>query len=444
MRRLRISPRVTTALALVSVSLLGLARVGAVPAKDPERPIRALLVLGGCCHDYAKQKDILTKGISARANVTWTIAYDPDTTTKHKNPVYDNADWAKGFDVIVHDECSSDVKDMDVIDRILKPHRDGLPAVVLHCGMHCYRSEGCPKTITPWFEFTGLQTTGHGPQLPIAIRFVDTGNPITKGLADWTTINEELYNNITGKLLDTGHALAGGKQPIKNATARTTDDTIVAWTNTYNGKTTRLRHDARPQQRHRRRRPLSRPGHPRPAVVRRQARRRPPATRQDRAHRRLIQKGDILLFRKSRMSPFPRRERRSPTSARRASAHSRRAACRRRCSGTSRHRPDHIRWPRRAAASRKRKSANARIARSGVAPSSCGSFEPALGQLGLQLADHVADHGAIRADGVESSGRWSSRCRPPDSPVAVRVHSSIFPCTRCGLSPAAKCSGKSK
>ena len=80
-----------------------------------------------CCHDYAKQKDILTKGISARANVELTVAYDPDTTTKHLNPVYTKADWAKDFDVIIHDECSSDVKDLELINRILQPHRAGVP-----------------------------------------------------------------------------------------------------------------------------------------------------------------------------------------------------------------------------------------------------------------------------------------------------------------------------
>jgi len=52
-------------------------------ARAEDKPIRALLVAGGCCHDYAKQKDILTQGISARANVTWTISYDPDKGTKH-------------------------------------------------------------------------------------------------------------------------------------------------------------------------------------------------------------------------------------------------------------------------------------------------------------------------------------------------------------------------
>jgi type 1 glutamine amidotransferase len=227
-----ISCRRTTTLAWLATSLFvfGIA----FTARADEKPIRALLVLGGCCHDYAKQQDILTRGVSARANVTWKIAYDPDKGTAHKNPIYDNTNWAKSFDVIVHDECSSDVKDLDVINQILKPHRAGLPAVVLHCGMHCYRSAGWPKVVTPWFEFTGLQTTGHGPQLPIAIHFVERDSPITKGLEDWTTINEELYNNSAGKLLDTAHALARGAQTLKD---KKIDDTVVAWTNLYNGQT---------------------------------------------------------------------------------------------------------------------------------------------------------------------------------------------------------------
>ena len=237
MIRLKILLRSTTIIAMTLVSLLGLVPIRAAQGEDHGKPIRALLVVGGCCHDYAKQKDILTQGISARANVVWTIAYDPNTTTTHKNPVYDNAEWAKDFDVIVHDECSSDVKGMEVIDGILKPHREGLPAVVLHCGMHCYRSEGYPKEVTPWFEFTGLQTTAHGPQLPIAIHFVDDGSPITKGLADWTTIKEELYNNITGKVLDTAHVLARGSQTLTRDGKKTTDDYAVVWTNLYRGKT---------------------------------------------------------------------------------------------------------------------------------------------------------------------------------------------------------------
>jgi type 1 glutamine amidotransferase len=224
--------------ALPAVALLFLLGTGdAAPRAENAKPIRALLVIGGCCHDYAKQKDILTKGISERANVEWTISYDPDKGTKHLNPVYEKPDWAKGFDVVVHDECCSDVKDESLIERILEPHRQGLPAVVLHCGMHCYRSKGYPG-LTPWFEFTGLPSTGHDKQEPIAITFTDKDSPITKGLADWTTGKEELYNNFAGKVLDTAHPLARGKQTVRSKDGEErTDDVVVAWTNRYKGKT---------------------------------------------------------------------------------------------------------------------------------------------------------------------------------------------------------------
>jgi type 1 glutamine amidotransferase len=222
-------------LILASVPLFGLATSST--AQDA-KPIRALLVIGGCCHDYAKHKDILTQGISARANVTWTVAYDPDKGTKHLNPVYESSDWSKNYDVVVHDECCSEVKELDVINRILEPHRRGLPAVVLHCGMHCYRSEGYPNKTTPWFEFTGLGSTGHGPQLPIALKFLDKDNPITKGQADWTTINEELYNNFTGNVLDTARPLVRGSQTVKSKNGKVSvSDYVVAWTNLYKGKT---------------------------------------------------------------------------------------------------------------------------------------------------------------------------------------------------------------
>lgn len=209
------------------------------PAADPS-PVRALLVIGGCCHDYARQKDVLTKGVSARANIRWSIAYDPDTGTKHTNPVYAKPDWASSFDVVVHDECCSDVTDPATVARILKPHRDGLPGVVLHCGVHSYRSAGWPKATTPWAEFIGLHSTGHGPQEPITVRYTDPTSPITKGLAGWKTVNEELYNNASGKLLDTAKPLARGVQTYRDRRGQErTDDCVVAWTNTY-GSSTRV------------------------------------------------------------------------------------------------------------------------------------------------------------------------------------------------------------
>jgi len=214
----------------------GLATVPAAVGAEPAvKPLKALLVLGGCCHDYEKQKEILSTGLAARARVEVTIAYDPDKTTGHLNPVYEKADWAAGFDVIIHDECSSAIKDMAVINRILDPHRHGLPAVLLHCGMHSYRSEGYPEA-TPWFEFTGLASTGHGPQAPIQIEFAKVDHPIIRGFQNWTTINEELYNNSAGKLHATATALARGQQTTKNKKGEeSSNNFVVAWTNNYQG-----------------------------------------------------------------------------------------------------------------------------------------------------------------------------------------------------------------
>jgi type 1 glutamine amidotransferase len=222
------------------------------PAKPAElvagAKLKVLLVTGGCCHDYGRQKQILEQGISARAPVEFTTVHEGDGITGQRHSVYEKPDWWKGYDLVIHDECSADVKDLAFIKNILAAHEAGVPAVVLHCGMHNYRSEGFPKAVTPWFEFTGLQTTGHGQQLPIAIAFVDKESPITKGLEDWKTVNEELYNNIAGDVLPTAHALAKGKQartvyPKKDGKEdksqpgkEVVDETIVAWTNDYKGK----------------------------------------------------------------------------------------------------------------------------------------------------------------------------------------------------------------
>jgi hypothetical protein len=202
-------------------------------AADAPKPLKVLLVTGGCCHDYAKQKDILKKGIEARANAAVDVIFVADDSTHPPLPIYGHPDYAQGYDAVIHDECAADINDQAIVEGVLKPHRDGIPGVNLHCGMHCYRigNPNDPVTLgTPhglWFEYLGLQSSGHGAQVPIAISFVDPDSPITKGLTDWTTINEELYNNI--KVFDGAHALARGKQGK--------GDVIVAWTNHYLGKT---------------------------------------------------------------------------------------------------------------------------------------------------------------------------------------------------------------
>src|SRR5260221_14508639 len=82
-------------------------------------PLRALLITGGCCHDYEAQKKILSEGISARANVTWTILHEGDRDGKdHQFSIYKKPNWAKGFDVIVHNECSGKVTNVTWVEHI--------------------------------------------------------------------------------------------------------------------------------------------------------------------------------------------------------------------------------------------------------------------------------------------------------------------------------------
>src|SRR5436190_18374364 len=146
-----------------------------VQAMAAPAPIRALLITGGCCHDYSKQKDILKKGIEARANVEVVQVHTDDSTTKARFEMYEKAEWASGYDVVIHDECSADVKEMPYVQNILGAHAAGVPAVNLHCAMHCYRTG-----TEDWFKFIGIQSTGHGPQEPIEITFLEPAHPTTR------------------------------------------------------------------------------------------------------------------------------------------------------------------------------------------------------------------------------------------------------------------------
>jgi len=209
--------RLVAALALSILSFASLTQ-----AADPPKPVKALLITGGCCHDYSKQKEILKTGIEARAHVQVELDHSDDKSTKARFSRYEKATWADGFDVVIHDECSADVKEMPYVDNIINAHKNGVAAVNLHCAMHCYRTG-----TDDWFKFVGIHSTGHGPQKPIDVTFIEKDHAITKTLGNWTTVNEELYNNV--RLFDTAKPLARGRQD----TGKKVDDFVVAWTNEF-------------------------------------------------------------------------------------------------------------------------------------------------------------------------------------------------------------------
>ena len=229
------------AVATLVTSLMETRAAGPTAAK----PLKVLIVAGGCCHDYATQGMLLAEGLSARANVEVTVDHNPDKTTKATFERYKSADWAKGFDVVIHDECSADVTDPTYVGNILNAHKAGVPAINLHCAMHSYRWGNFREPVAAgadnagWYEMLGLQSTGHGPQEPINISFVDKAHPTVVGMADWTTIKEELYNNIQ---ILTAKAVAKGKQAYKDKKTGEAKEaeTVVVWTNEYGPNKTRI------------------------------------------------------------------------------------------------------------------------------------------------------------------------------------------------------------
>ena len=223
--------------ALFLLPVIAAALTLSAAAAPVAKPLKALLVLGGCCHDYNTQKDILAAGIEARANIKVDVCYSPDTNTKPAFTCYEKDTWAEGYDVIIHDECAADIKDLDRVRRILAPHLKGLPGVNLHCAMHSYRTAANFKSPVEsgtdgalWFDYLGIQSSGHGAQKPIDISYLASASPITSGFENWTTVNEELYNNIS--IHDSAKPLAKGKQGDS--------ETIVVWTNEYGDQKTRV------------------------------------------------------------------------------------------------------------------------------------------------------------------------------------------------------------
>jgi type 1 glutamine amidotransferase len=205
-----------------TASLMLLAVLSASAFSDEKvKPIKALLITGGCCHDYSNQKMIITEGTSARAHIEWVVVQQGGSTTNTKIPVYEDPEWAKKFDIIVHNECFADIPDPAWTERILKPHREGIPAVVIHCAMHCYRD----KT-GEWFKFVGVTSHRHGAHYPFDVINLEKNDPIMKGFPDkWATPKGELYQiEKIGEFC----------KPLAHARSKETKkDEPCIWTNQY-------------------------------------------------------------------------------------------------------------------------------------------------------------------------------------------------------------------
>ncbi|TWT51328.1 Trehalose utilization [Rubripirellula amarantea] len=189
--------------------------------------IRALLVTGGCCHDYENQKVIISKGLSERVgSIKWTIL-DYADTRETKAEIYSKPDWIKDFDIVIHNECFGAVEEAEFVQSIVDAHvENGVPALMVHCSMHSYRTA---PTADSWRELIGVTSRRHEKSkrsLTVVPTEAGKSNPITRALGEsWDTPNGELYiieNLWPGTtVLATSHSTeTGNEEPI-------------IWTNTF-------------------------------------------------------------------------------------------------------------------------------------------------------------------------------------------------------------------
>ena len=197
-----------------------------VPAALAEevKPQKILLVTGGCCHDYEFQSAAMVAGISKLTPSEFTVVNEGGKGTKGEIDLYKNPDWAKPYDVVIHNECFADTTDEDYIRKITDAHKAGTPAVVIHCAMHTYRG----AKIEDWREFLGVSSFRHDHQSNYPVKVVAKDHPVMKGFPEnWTTPMDELY--IIEKVWPNTTPLATSKSEKDGK------EYPVVWANDYNG-----------------------------------------------------------------------------------------------------------------------------------------------------------------------------------------------------------------
>lgn len=186
-------------------------------------PIKALIITGGCCHNYLFQTYALGSGVQNLANVQFEVVNVGGNGTDAQIPLYDDPDWAKGYDVVIHNECFAKTTDADYIRKITAAHKD-TPAVVVHCAMHTYRD----AEVDDWRQFLGVTSKRHDHKSEYAVKVTMADHPVMKGFPkDWVTPSDELY--IIEKLWPSAKALATSVSEKDGA------EHPVIWANEYHG-----------------------------------------------------------------------------------------------------------------------------------------------------------------------------------------------------------------
>lgn len=203
------------------------------------RPLRAVMYVGGCCHDYKAMPLELAAKISGLANVK--IDVKPIATAEDMAKEFAGAKFGEGYDVIVYDICFGEKWADGDYEAALKQAAAGKPAVFVHCSMHTYRPPRDAKdpklaereaiADAKWHALVGMDTRVHDKFQGFSTEKAAPDHPILKSFPDhWSTTGDELYNTV--RIMPTATPLLKAQSPSSHKTH------VVAWVNQY--KTTRV------------------------------------------------------------------------------------------------------------------------------------------------------------------------------------------------------------
>ena len=204
--------------------------------------IKALVVSGGCCHDYRAKPRSLMDAIGKALPVDWTVAVRGRHRHEGTMPVYDNPDWSRASTSSSTTSASPTSTDDAYIRRSPpRTHRRPGRRHPLR-DAHLPRRDGRRLARVP-----GRDRVRHTRALNIAVKIAATDHPDQGFKTDWVTPVDELY--VIDKLWPNATALATAVSPEEGTSTRRLGQR-------YGGDAD-FRHDARPRQRD-----VERPGLP--------------------------------------------------------------------------------------------------------------------------------------------------------------------------------------
>lgn len=173
--------------------VLGTSMAVSVSADEP--PVKALYVTGGGWHDYEGQVAIITNAMrEAIPGIEITVAMVEGHGGEHaRHPVFQVENWAEGYDVVVYNKCNAPrFSDPEWIKRIVAPHKEGLPAVLIHGTMHNFWPD--ENESGQWIAFCGVTSRNHERHAPVTVTVVEPDHVTMRGLPrTWTNPEGELY-----------------------------------------------------------------------------------------------------------------------------------------------------------------------------------------------------------------------------------------------------------